>query len=254
MDASLFYMDLLELGIIMHRSRWQTGVTGHMSNGAHIWHLFVKCQKIKHLHYGGGSQKKIKLTQWGSHILTSILTSHMLVTKNPQNVHRNYFGQFCWPSYLTSKLTSISVNLIMSIYLFFLWTSSIVCMFDFLIFDIFLTTWHLFDILTHQLNLNHLSPHSAIFSFRPHFSFLHLSLHLTFHLFIYLTFHLFIWHHTLKNDTKYKFKCGTTQCWPAFLFCTMKENVSNPELGICFPVRHTFTKHHVIPHLYSCWK
>ena len=73
------------------------------------------------------------------------------------------FGQFCWPSYLTSKLTSISVNLIMSIF-FFLWTSSIVCMFDFLIFDIFLTTWHLFDILTHQLNLNHLSPHRAIFN------------------------------------------------------------------------------------------
>ena len=73
-------------------------------------------------------------------------------------------GQFCWPSYLTSKLMSISVNLIMSIY-FFLWTSSIVCMFDFLIFDIFLTTWHLFDILTHQLNLNHLSPHRAIFTF-----------------------------------------------------------------------------------------
>ena len=43
-----------------------------------------------------------------------------------------------------------------------LWTSSIVCMFDFLIFDIFLTAWHLFDILTHQLNLNHLSPHRAI--------------------------------------------------------------------------------------------
>ena len=77
------------------------------------------------------------------------------------------FGQFCWPSYLTSNLTSISVNLIMSIY-FFLWTSSIVCMFDFLIFDIFLTTWHLFDILTHQLNLNHLSPHRAIFSLSNH--------------------------------------------------------------------------------------
>ena len=92
MDASLFYMDLLELGIIMHRSRWQTGVRGHISNGAHIWHLFVKCQKIKHLDYGGGSQKKNnKLTQWGSHILMSILTSHMMVTKNPQNVHRNYF-------------------------------------------------------------------------------------------------------------------------------------------------------------------
>ena len=32
-------------------------------------------------------KKKKKLTQWGSHILTS----HMMVTKNPQNVHRNYF-------------------------------------------------------------------------------------------------------------------------------------------------------------------
>ena len=41
------------------------------------------------------------------------------------------FGQFWWPSYLMSKLMSISVNLIMSIY-FFLWTSSIVQMFDYL--------------------------------------------------------------------------------------------------------------------------
>ena len=57
------------------------------------------------------------------------------------------FEQFWWPSYLTSKLTSICVNLIMWIY-FFLWTSSIVCVFDFLTFDIFLTFWHLFDILT----------------------------------------------------------------------------------------------------------
>ena len=57
------------------------------------------------------------------------------------------FVQFWWPSYLTSKLTSICVNLIMWIS-FFLWTSSIVCVFDFLTFDIFLTFWHLFDILT----------------------------------------------------------------------------------------------------------
>ena len=33
-DASLFYMDLLELGIIMHRLDGMTGVTGRMSNGA----------------------------------------------------------------------------------------------------------------------------------------------------------------------------------------------------------------------------
>ena len=33
-------------------------------------------------------------------------------------------------------------------FFFFLWTSSIVYVFDFLTFDIFLTTWHLFDSLT----------------------------------------------------------------------------------------------------------
>ena len=124
MDASFFYMDLLELGIIMHRSRWQTGVTGHMRNGAHIWHLFVKCQKIKLLDYEEVHWKKNKLAQWGSHILTSILTSHMMVTKNPQNVHRNLFlGNFVdlhiwhqnWHQYLWTSLCQ---------FIFFLWTSS----------------------------------------------------------------------------------------------------------------------------------
>ena len=111
---------------------------------------------------------KNKLTQWGSHILTSILMSHMMVTKNPQNVHRKYF----WAILLTFIFdVKIDINVCEPHYvnLFFLWTSSIVCMFDFLILDIFLTTWHLFDILTHQLNLNHLSPHRAIFlSHEPH--------------------------------------------------------------------------------------
>ena len=38
----------------------------------------------------------------------------------------------------------------------FLWTSSIVHVFDFLTFDIFLTTWHLFDtILTYKGNRTH---------------------------------------------------------------------------------------------------
>ena len=109
--------------------------------------------------------KKNKLTQWGLHILMSILMSHMMVTKNPQNVHRNYF----WAILLTFIFDiKIDINICEPHYvnLFFLWTSSIVCMFDFLIFDIFLTTWHLFDILTHQLNLNHLSPHRAIFSYQ----------------------------------------------------------------------------------------
>ena len=41
---------------------------------------------------------------------------------------------------------------------FFVWTSSIVQMFNYLTFDIFLTTWD-FD----TFNLNHLSPHRAIF-------------------------------------------------------------------------------------------
>ena len=130
---------------------------------AHIGHLFVKCQKIKHLDYGGGSQKKINWHNiWGSHILTSILTSHMMVTKNPQNVHRNYFWAILLTFIFDIKF-DISICEPHYVNLFFLWTSSIVCMFDFLIFDIFLTTWHLFDILTHQLNLNHLSPHRAIF-------------------------------------------------------------------------------------------
>ena len=91
------------------------------------------------------------------------LVSYMMVTKNPPNVHRKYF----WAILLTFIFDiKIDINICEPHYvnLFFLWTSSIVCMFDLLIFDIFFTTWHLFDILTHQLNLNHLSPHRAIFS------------------------------------------------------------------------------------------
>ena len=141
MDASLFYMDFLELGIIMHRSRWQTGVTGHMSNRAHIWHVFVKCQKIKHLDYGEGSQKKINWhnevhTYWRQfwhHIWWSLKTLKMSI--------EIIFGQFRWPSYLTSKLTSISVNLIMSIYFSFV---NLLHSLHVWLFDI----WHLFDNLT----------------------------------------------------------------------------------------------------------
>ena len=111
--------------------------------------------------------KKIKLTQWGSQIFTSILTSQMMVTKNPQNVHRKYF----WPILMTF-VSDIKIDINMCephyVNLFFLWTSSIVQMFDYLTFDIFLTTWHLFDNLTSfwyfdTFNLNHLSPHRAIF-------------------------------------------------------------------------------------------
>ena len=74
----------------------------------------------------------------------------MMVTKNPQNVHRKYFWAILmtfiwhqnWRQYVWTSLC-----------LFFLWTSSIVQMFDYLHLtsfwqlDIFLTTWHLFEIL-----------------------------------------------------------------------------------------------------------
>ena len=117
----------------------------------------VKCQKIKHLDYGGGSQKN-KLTQWGSHILTQILTSHMMVTKNPQNVLRKYF----W-AILMTFITDVKIdtNICEPHCIIFLQTSCIVQMFDYLTFDIFLTTWHLLTFDTY--NLNHLSPHRAIF-------------------------------------------------------------------------------------------
>ena len=91
----------------------------------------------------------------------SILTSHMMVTKNPHNVHRKCF----WTILVTFIFdVKIDVNMCEPHYvnLFFLWTSSIVCVFDFLTFDIFLTFWHLLDILTSFwhfdifLNLNHL--------------------------------------------------------------------------------------------------
>ena len=106
----------------------------------------VKCQKIKHTDYGGGSQKK-KLTQWGSHILTSILMSNMKVTKI---VPKHFLCPF-W-GFLVTIICDVKIDVIMCephyVNLFFLWTSSIVCVFDFLTFDIFLTIWHLFDNLT----------------------------------------------------------------------------------------------------------
>ena len=81
--------------------------------------------------------KKIKLMWWGSHILTSILTSHMIITKNPQNVHRKYF----WSISVTFIFdVKIDINMRELYYVnFFLWTSFMVKMFDFLIFYIFLT-------------------------------------------------------------------------------------------------------------------
>ena len=62
-------------------------------------------------------------------------------SKLVKNTFYAHFEDFWSPSYVISKLTPICVNLIMSVN--FLWTSSIVQAFDFLAFDIFLTTWHL---------------------------------------------------------------------------------------------------------------
>ena len=63
--------------------------------------------------------------------------------KTLKNTFYAHFEGFWWPSYVTSK---IDVNVCEPHYvnLFFLWTSSIVYVFDFLTFDIFLTFWHLF--------------------------------------------------------------------------------------------------------------
>ena len=77
----------------------------------------------------------------------SILTSNMKVTKIVQKHFVCTFWGFlvtiiCDIKIDTSKCEPHYVNL------FFLWTSSIVHVFDFLTFDIFLTTWHLFDNLT----------------------------------------------------------------------------------------------------------
>ena len=91
--------------------------------------------------------KKNKFTQWGSHILTSILTSNMKVTKI---VQKHFLCTF-W-GFLVTIIYNIKIDISMCephyVNLFFLWTSSIVHVFDFLTFDIFLTTWHLFDNLT----------------------------------------------------------------------------------------------------------
>ena len=82
-----------------------------------------------------------------------------------KNTFYAHFEGFWWPSYVTSK---IDINVCEPHYvnLFFLWTSSIVYVFDFLTFDIFLTIWHLFDNLISFwpfFNLNHLSPSQGYF-------------------------------------------------------------------------------------------
>ena len=97
-----------------------------------------------------------KKINWHNEVHThwrQFLTSHMMVTENPQKHFLCPFWGFWWPSYVTSK---IDVNVCEPHYvnLFFLWTSSIVYVFDCLTFDIFLTIWHLFDNLTSFLQFD----------------------------------------------------------------------------------------------------
>ena len=73
------------------------------------------------------------------------------LSKLAKNTFYGHFKCFWSPSYVMPKLMSI-----MSHNVIFLWTSSIVQVFDFLTFDIFLTIWHLY-------NLNHLSPSQDCF-------------------------------------------------------------------------------------------
>ena len=79
--------------------------------------------------------------------------SNMKVTKI---VQKHFLCTF-WGFLITIVCdVKIDVNMCEPHYvnLFFWWTSSIVHVFDFLTFDIFLTTWHLFDNLTSFWQLN----------------------------------------------------------------------------------------------------
>ena len=74
------------------------------------WCQVVKrCQmsKIKYLDYGGGSQKKIDIMRF-THIDVNFDVTYD-GNKYLQDVVESIFGQFWWPSYLTSNLTSISI-------------------------------------------------------------------------------------------------------------------------------------------------
>ena len=136
----------------------------------------VKCQKVKNIDYGGGSQKKIN---WHNEVHTYWRQFWHQIWRSPKlfkNTFYAHFEGFWWKSYVTSK---IDVNMCEPHYvnLFFfvnllnslcVWFFDIWHLFDnltsFWQFDIFLTIWHLFDNLTSfwhfdiSFNLNHLSP------------------------------------------------------------------------------------------------
>ena len=73
----------------------------------------VKCQKVKHMDYGGASQKKINVMRF-----TDIDMNFDIKYEGHQNCLKNIFYAHFGAFWLPSKLTSISVNLIMSIYFF----------------------------------------------------------------------------------------------------------------------------------------
>ena len=78
-----------------------------------------------------------------------------MVINNPHISIRYNFKQCWWSSYVTTKFTSLCGNPIVSSY--FLWTSSLVYLFDFFTFDIFYTFWH------RTYYLNQLSPSQGYF-------------------------------------------------------------------------------------------
>ena len=114
-----------------------------------------RCQNVKKMSNVKKSNTQTigevhKKKNWHNEVNTYWCQFWCQIWRSPKlfkNTFHAHFESFWSPSYVMSKLTSICVNLIMWIY-FFLWTSSIVNVFDFLTFDIFLTTWHLFDNLT----------------------------------------------------------------------------------------------------------
>ena len=122
--------------------------------------LSKRCQVVKKM----SNVKKLnmwtmrevhKKVNWHNEVCTYWHQFLCQIWRSPKLFKNTFFAHlegFWSPSYVISKLTSICANLIMSIY--FLVNSSIVHVFDFLIFNIFLTTWHflttlhLFDNLT----------------------------------------------------------------------------------------------------------
>ena len=131
-----------------------------MSNGAHRWwgskisndvKLSKRGQlsKSKQLDYGGGSQK----INWHSHILMSILTSHMMVIKNPQSVHRKYFWSILVIFIFNIKL---DINICKPHYVNLSFLVNLHCSPDIWLLTFFGNLTSLWQ-LDNYLNLNHLS-------------------------------------------------------------------------------------------------